>query len=68
MDKYDKTELELVKERIEQLGCKLFPQDSPKETYLYLKGFYDATINFMQTFNKLIEVGAFNGTKFNSNN
>ena len=64
----DKPELELIKERIEQLGCKLLPQDNPKESYLYLKGFYDATTNFMQTFEKLIEVGAFSGTKLKVNN
>ena len=37
-------------------------------SYEYYKGFYDATYNFMQTFNKLIEAGAFSGTKSNPNN
>ena len=68
MSNIDETELELIRKRIEQLGCRLLPQDNPKESYLYLKGFYDATINFMQTFERLIEAGAFSGTKFNSNN
>lgn len=71
MDKHDnslKTDIELMKKRIEQLGYRLLPQDDPKESYLYLKGFYDATHQFMHTFEKLIEAGAFSGTKFNSNN
>jgi hypothetical protein len=68
MSNINETELELIRKRIEQLGCRLLPQDNPKESYLYLKGFYDATTNFMQTFEKLIEAGAFSGTKFNSNN
>lgn len=68
MDKNDKTELELIKKRIEQLGCKLLPQENPKETYLYLKGFYDATHQFMQTFIKLLDSGVLNGTETNSRN
>ena len=63
-----KTDIELMKKRIEQLGYRLLPQDDPKESYLYIKGFYDATYQFMQTFCKLIEVGVVSGTKFNSNN
>ena len=34
----------------------------------YYKGFYDATYQFMQTFEKLIEAGVFSGTKINSHN
>ena len=69
MDKIDnsfKTDIELIKKRIEQLGYELL--DDPKESYLYLKGFHDATHQLMHTFEKLIEVGAFNGTKFNPSN
>lgn len=43
----------------------LLPNEKP---YEYYKGFYDATHQFMQTFEKLIEAGAFGGTKSNSNN
>lgn len=68
MSNINETELELIRKRIEQLGCRLLPQDNPKESYLYLKGFYDATTNFMQTFEKLIKAGAFSGTAINSNN
>lgn len=63
-----KTDIELMKKRIEQLGRELLPQDNPKESYLYLKGFYDATHQFMQTFEKLIEAGVFSGTKSNTDN
>ena len=63
-----KIDIELMKKRIEQLGRELLPQDNPKESYLYLKGFYDATHQFMQTFEKLIEAGAFSGTEINTNN
>lgn len=47
---------------------QVFSDDDITKSYGYLKGFYDATYNFMQTFNKLIEAGAFNGTKSNTNN
>lgn len=39
-----------------------------EKSYEYYKGFHDATRQFMQTFEKLIEAGAFGGTKSNSNN
>lgn len=39
-----------------------------EKSYEYYKGFYDATHQFMQTFEKLIEAGAFSGTKFKVNN
>ena len=47
---------------------QLFSKDDITKSYGYLKGFYDATYNFMQTFDKLIEAGVFSGTKSNSNN
>ena len=47
---------------------QLILNDEIDESYGYYKGFYDAVRNMMQTFNKLIEAGAFSGTKFNSNN
>lgn len=72
MNNIDETELELIKKRMEQLGLLLSTQSlnlKPNEkSFEYYKGFYDATTNFMQTFEKLIEVGTFSGTKFNSNN
>ena len=37
-------------------------------SYDYYKGFYEATRQFMQTFEKLIEAGALSGTKSNTNN
>lgn len=39
-----------------------------ERSFEYYKGFYDATHQFMHTFEKLIEAGAFGGTKFNPNN
>lgn len=39
-----------------------------EKSYEYYKGFYDATHQFMQTFEKLIEAGAFSGTKSNTDN
>lgn len=39
-----------------------------EKSYEYYKGFYDATHQFMQTFEKLIEAGAFSGTKTDSHN
>ena len=39
-----------------------------EKSYEYYKGFYDATRQFMQTFEKLIEVGTLSGTKSNTDN
>lgn len=64
MDKVTKNWLEEFRNTHPQLILN----DEISESYGYYKGFYDATRQFMQTFNKLIEAGAFSGTKSNSNN
>ena len=64
MDKVTKNWLEEFRNTHPQLILN----DEISESYGYYKGFYHATHQFMQTFNKLIEAGAFSGTKSNSNN
>lgn len=63
---------ELVKEKLikalENAHPQLILNDEMSEAYGYYKGFHDAARQMMQTFNKLIEAGAFSGTKTNSNN
>lgn len=39
-----------------------------ERSFEYYKGFYDATHQFIQIFEKLIEAGAFSGTETNSHN
>lgn len=47
---------------------QLILNDEISESYGYYKGFYDATRQFMQTFEELIRAGALSGTKSNTNN
>ena len=47
---------------------KLLNLKPDENSYYYYKGFYDATRQFMQTFEKLIEAGALSGTKSNTDN
>ena len=61
---YKKKELEMLK----KLSLTPVITQGMELSYDYYKGFYDATHQFMQTFEKLIEVGAFSGTESNSNN
>ena len=64
MDKITKNWIDEFK----KANPQLLLTDEISESYEYYKGFYDAAHQFMQTFEKLIEAGAFSGTKFNSNN
>lgn len=63
----DKNTKDWIKE-FRESHPQLILNDEISESYGYYKGFHDAVRNMMQTFNKLIEAGAFSGTKFNSNN
>ena len=64
MDKITKNWLEEFRNAHPQLILN----DEISESYGYYKGFHDAVRNMMRTLDKLIEAGAFSGTKFNSNN
>lgn len=64
MDKFTKNWLEEFRNAHPQLILN----DEISESYGYYKGFHDAVRNMMQILDKLIEAGAFSGTKFNSNN
>ena len=51
--------LDKLKETIESLNAKKASGESyydVRNSYEYLRGFYDATHNFMQTFTRLIEL------------
>lgn len=51
---------------LKELSRSPIPSWKPSpEDYQYLKGFHDATINLMQTFNRLLDSGALHGTKPN---
>ena len=52
--------IDLIKQRISQLDHNLCLVDNPKDSTLYLKGFYDATRQFMQTFDKLLDLQMLN--------
>ena len=52
---------------LKELSKSPIPSLKPSpEDYNYLKGFHDATVNLMQTFNRLLDSGALNGTKPNT--
>lgn len=57
-----------IKDLLEDFNQQPLVLQPNEKSFEYYKGFYDATHQFMQTFEKLIEAGAFSGTKFNSNN
>lgn len=61
-------EADKIKKEIADLSVQTLNLKPEEKSFEYYKGFYDATHQFMQTFEKLIEVGAFSGTKINSNN
>ncbi len=61
-------EADRIKKEIADLSVQTLNLKPEEKSFEYYKGFYDATHQFMQTFEKLIEVGAFSGTKINSNN
>lgn len=48
--------INFIKQQISQLDHNLYLVDNPKDSTLYLKGFYDATRQFMQTFDKLLDL------------
>ena len=62
---YTEKELEMLKKLslTPTLNLKL-----DEAGFYYYKGFYDATHQFIQIFEKLIEAGAFSGTETNSHN
>lgn len=65
---YTFEEVDRIKKEFAGLPVQQLNLKPNEKSFEYYKGFYDATHQFMQTFNKLIEAGAFSGTKFNSNN
>ena len=65
---YTFKEVDRIKKEYANLPIQPINLKPNERSFEYYKGFYDATHQFMQTFEKLIEVGAFGGTKFNSNN
>ena len=64
----EEVEINELKKQLKNSNWQPLNLKPNEKSYEYYKGFYDATHQFMQTFEKLIEAGAFSGTKFNSNN
>ena len=61
-------EADRIKKELANLSIQPLNLKPNEKSYEYYKGFYDATHQFMQTFEKLIEAGALSGTKSNTNN
>ena len=61
-------EIDKIKKEFASLPIQPLDLKPDERSFEYYKGFYDATHKFMQTFEKLIEAGAFCGTKTNSHN
>lgn len=61
-------EVDRVKKEFANLPIQPLNLKPDERSFEYYKGFYDATYQFMQTFEKLIEAGAFSGTKSNTDN
>lgn len=64
----DKDRQEQLLKEFSLYNAKLSQRDDIKNSYGYLKGFYDATHQLMQTFEKIVELGVLNGTKANTDN
>ena len=65
--KMNKHEIDKIKKELADLPIQPLNLKPEEKSFEYYKGFYDATHQFMQTFEKLIETGALSGTKRRQN-
>jgi len=63
----NKHEIDKIKKEFADLPIQPLNLKPEEKSFEYYKGFYDATHQFMQTFEKLIETGALSGTKRRQN-
>ena len=68
MDQFNNKEINRIIEKFANLSTQPLNLEPCERSFEYYKGFYDATYQFMQTFEKLIDSGVLYGTTTNANN